>query len=38
MRLLLAHSGHYLSYGFAIAGIAVLFGYDAVRRRRRQRP
>lgn len=38
MSPVLAHSGHYLSYGFAIAGIAVVFGYDVVRRRRRQRP
>ena len=35
MSLLLGHSGHYASYGFAIAGIAVLFGHDVIRRRRR---
>jgi hypothetical protein len=34
---LLAHSGHHLAYAFAIAGIAVLFGHDVLRRRR-QRP
>ena len=32
--MVLAHAGHY-AYGFAIAGIVGLFGYDWLRQRRR---
>jgi hypothetical protein len=34
--MLLAHSSHY-AYGFAIAGVVALFGYDWLRRRRERR-
>jgi hypothetical protein len=34
MIAVLGHTGHHVTYGFAVAGIAALLAYDWLRRRR----